>query len=352
VTEGDEDAVFAPTVWLGQSVDTSSICSGYRELRNACFLTSLGCAIRRPSLLKTHFNTSLRTKLSLYGPLMIDSGGFALSVNPGAKWTIRAVADCIAHIDADVFVSLDYPPALSDFASVRRSKIAASTRNFEILAERFPNKIIMPVVHGRTIRELELSISSISKNADALKWVGLGGMVPLLRGRHVSKDISQMGPKIFIAKALSLIRKTFARSRIHVFGGGGTQTFPAVYSLGAASADSIGWRHAAGFGSIFLPLKSQRLISWEFENRPPRRLLDSEDLTQLEMCGCPVCNSNISIKSKLNAFRVSFHNRSIHNAWTVANQSAFWPTTRSGLISLIADGKLGRGWAKAVSLFK
>ena len=347
-----EDAGFSPTVWLGQSVDTSSICSPYVELRNRCFLTSLGCAIRRPSLLKTHFNTSLRTKLSLYGPLMIDSGGFALSVNPEAKWTIGTVADCIADIDAEVFVSLDYPPAVRDSVPVRRSKIVASARNFEIPAERFPHKSIMPVVHGRTIAEIELSIRSISHNVSARKWVGLGGMVPLFRGRRVSKDISDMGPEIFIAKALSLIRKAFALSRIHVFGGGGTQTFPAVYSLGADSADSIGWRQAAGFGSIFLPLKSQRIIAWEFDNRPPRRMLDSEDLMQLEMCGCPICNSNISIKSKLEAFRISFHNRSIHNAWTVANQCAFWPTTRSGVISLIADGKLGRSWAKAVSLLK
>ena len=350
VTNKDQKTRFAPTVWLGQSVNTSSICSGYPELSNAAFLTSLGCAISRPSLRKTHFNTGLRTRLAILGPLMIDSGGFALSINPGAKWTIRNVADCIGQIDADVFVSLDYPPLMSDSGSARRSKIIASMKNFKILSERFPHKIIMPVVHGRTISEVELSISSIFRSANEPKWVGLGGMVPLLRHRYISKDISEMGAEVFIAKALSLIRKAFPSSNIHVFGAGGTRTFPAVFSLGADSADSIGWRQAAGFGSIFLPLKSQRVVKWNRDRRPPRRLLDRGDLVQLEMCRCPICNSTISIESKLSAFRVSFHNRSIHNAWTITNQSAFWPPTRSGMISMIASGALGPDWGKAANL--
>src|SRR4051794_22276419 len=96
-----------PIVWLGQSVDTSSLCSSYPELQDGNFLTSLGCAIRRPSLLKTHFNGSLRRKLGLTGPLMLDSGGFALLNNPHARWTAATVARLIEEVSADVYVSLD-----------------------------------------------------------------------------------------------------------------------------------------------------------------------------------------------------------------------------------------------------
>src|SRR3954471_12160417 len=111
-----------PVVWLGQSVDTSSLCSSYPELQDGNFLTSLGCAIRRPSLVKTHFNGSLRGKLGVTGPLMLDSGGFALLKNSHAKWTVATVAKLIEAVSAEIYVSLDFPPVASDTGDERRRK--------------------------------------------------------------------------------------------------------------------------------------------------------------------------------------------------------------------------------------
>src|ERR1700761_5577281 len=109
-----------PIIWLGQSVDTSSLCASHAELKRLPFLTSLGCAIRRPSLRHTHFNENLREKLGITGPLMIDSGGFALLMNPQAKWSVRSVGELIAKIEAQVFVALDFPPHPKDTADVRK----------------------------------------------------------------------------------------------------------------------------------------------------------------------------------------------------------------------------------------
>lgn len=339
-----------PVVWLGQSVDSSNICSCYPELSRAPFLTSLGCAIRRPSLRETHFNSTLREKLQVTGPLMIDSGGFVLSTKPNAGWTVRTVAKSIAKIEADIFVTLDYPPHLTDKARKRREKIVSSINNFEFLSERFPDKVIMPVIHGRTISEIELSVCLLKKKNIRKEWIGLGGMVPLLQRRRVSKEISLCGPEVFIAQALTIVRKEFPYSILHVFGAGGTRTFPAVYAFGADSSDSIGWRQVAGFGSIFLPLKSQRVVSWNSKKRLPRRLLDESDLEQLEKCKCPICRTKPTIESLLSDFRNSYHSRSIHNAWTIINQKAYWPTSRSGMLSLIARGSFGPGWAKATDI--
>jgi hypothetical protein len=80
-----------------------------------------------------------------------------------------------------------------------------------------------------------------------VKWIGLGGIVPLLKNRSFPGEISRMGAEAFIAIALREIRKTFPKSRVHAFGAGGTRTFPAVFAFGADSADSIGWRQAAGY---------------------------------------------------------------------------------------------------------
>lgn len=336
-----------PMVWLGQSVDTSSLCASYPELKCLPFLTSLGCAIRRPSLRHTHFDGSLRDKLGITGPLMIDSGGFALLMNARANWTIGTVGDLIAKIDGQIFVNLDLPPHSEDNVASRRKKIRRSNTNFDILTARFPEKTIMPVIHGRTIGELAYSVETLFKNTPNPKWIGLGGIVPLLKNRSFPGEISRMGAEAFIAIALRKIRKTFPQSRIHAFGAGGTRTFPAVFAFGADSADSIGWRQAAGYGSIFLPLQSQRAVRWNKEAGPPRKVLSGVDLQLLRCCDCPICRSVTTIEEQVQGFWESFEKRSIHNAWTTATQYKSWPSTRGEMMGFISNGNLGPRWARA-----
>jgi queuine/archaeosine tRNA-ribosyltransferase len=336
-----------PRIWLGQSADTSSICSSYEELRTAAFLTSLGCAMRRPSLRGSHFNSALRDKLGLAGPLMIDSGGFALMKSPSAKWTASTVGNLIDSIDANVFVSLDLPPSPTDDQDLRRKKICASTRNFRYLTDRFPTKTIMPVVHGRSLGEVNYSIELLLRTPTNPSWIGLGGIVPLLQNRYTSTEIAMLGSERFIGLSIRAIRSAFPLSKIHAFGAGGTRTFPAAFAFGADSADSIGWRQAAGFGSIFLPMKSQRIVAWPGDTKRPRRLLDDSDLEQIGACDCPICRTKSSNSQKLAAFRKGFHNRAIHNAWILCNQFRSWPSDRSSMISLLADGVFGRRWAAA-----
>jgi hypothetical protein len=148
------------------------------------------------------FDGKLRDKLGITGPLMIDSGGFALLMNPRAKWTVGTVGDLIAKIDGQIFVNLDLPPHTEDNAESRRRKIRRSNTNFDILSARFPEKTIMPVIHGRTLRELAYSVESLFKSTPAPEWVGLGGIVPLLKNRSFPGEISRMGAEAFIAIAL------------------------------------------------------------------------------------------------------------------------------------------------------
>jgi queuine/archaeosine tRNA-ribosyltransferase len=328
-------------------VDTSSLCAPHSELRRLPFLTSLGCAIRRPSLRHTHFDGTLREKLGITGPLMIDSGGFALLMNQHANWTVRIVGDLIAKIEGQIFVSLDFPPHPKDNAELRRNKIRRSNRNFHILSDRFPTNTIMPVIHGRTIGELEYAVESLFRMIPNPKWIGLGGIVPLLKNHRFPGDISRLGAEGFIAVALRNMRKTFPRSKVHAFGAGGTRTFPAVFAFGADSADSIGWRQAAGYGSIFLPLKSQRVVRWNQKAGPPRKVLSEEDLHLLQCCDCPICRSVGTVDEQVRGFWESFEKRSIHNAWTIATQYKSWPPSREKMMSFISNGNLGSRWARA-----
>ena len=269
--------------------------------------------------------------------------------NPTAIWSLKSVAGFIAEIDADVFVSLDFPPSMGDTGPDRILKFADLTEISEDSVGAASSKSVMPVIHGRTLREVQTSIELIAKAVAQPEWVGLGGIVPLLKNRYVSKEIAETGPELFIAQTFKIIRSAFPLTRIHALGLGGTRTFPAVFALRRAnSGNSIAWRLAAGFGSIFLPFKSQRAIRWSGD-KPPRKLLDNSDLEQISLCKCPICRQKYSLRHKVVALGKDFHNRSIHNAWTLSNQYASWPATRAGMKLLMAKGALGAQWAKAAN---
>jgi queuine/archaeosine tRNA-ribosyltransferase len=334
-----------PMVWLGQSADTSALCADYTDLRSAAFLTSLGCAIRKPSLNNSHFHEGLREKLGVTGPLMVDSGGFALSAAKNARWTVGDVARAVRIIRADLFVSLDYPPRSEDSSAVRLMKIRKSMRNFAALAGEFDSKVLIPVIHGRTDAEVGLSIDLLASICATPRWVGIGGLVPLLLNRSVA--IESRIPEEFIASTVKAVRTAFPQSRLHVFGAGGPRTFPAVCAFGADSGDSIGWRQAAGFGSIFFPFRSQRVVKWKRNSPPPRRTLDAVDLEELGRCRCPICRHHPSVVRRVRGLRSSFHDRSIHNAWVLTNQWSHWPKSRAQLAVAVASGALGDRWARA-----
>src|SRR5689334_1681654 len=94
-----------PVVWLGQSVDTSTLLARNATTRTWPALTSLGCALRHSRYFRTHFNEGLRTRLGLRGPLMLDSGGFRMMRLQAKDWSAARIAEVYRQVDADVLVS-------------------------------------------------------------------------------------------------------------------------------------------------------------------------------------------------------------------------------------------------------
>ena len=66
-------------------------------------------------------------------------------------------------------------------------------------------------------------------------------------------------------------------------------------------------------------------------------------LNKLKKCRCPICRDR-GKGDRVNALRDHFYNRSIHNAWTIINQSHSWPRSRKALSRLVANGGLGSRW--------
>lgn len=94
--------------------------------------------------------------------------------------------------------------------------------------------------------------------------------------------------------AISIIRKEFPDSFLHVFGVGSVSTMHLMFSLGVDSVDSMSWRMKAAYGAIQLPGIGDRFIS----PKNSRKKLMEEHL--LSKCECPIC-VNKSLKERKKA---------------------------------------------------
>ena len=81
--------------------------------------------------------------------LWLDSGGYQF-LKRGINVTVDMIAKVYRSIDADFYVSLDYPPSPNDDIKVRASKIAKSIQNYKLLKRLLSDKIILPVYHFST----------------------------------------------------------------------------------------------------------------------------------------------------------------------------------------------------------
>jgi tRNA-guanine family transglycosylase len=312
-----------PIVWLGQSVDTSALVARVPAMQRWPVLTSLGDAMRRRRYLRSHFNGELRSNLGLRGPLMLDSGGFALMKRQAEDWSVRRIAEIYRCVDADVLVSLDHPVSNSDSPACGRRKRRLTIENFSRLYDEFGSERLMPVIHGTTIRQIENSCAAIQAISHRPRWVGIGGLVPFLQqlGRKGLVASERLRHEHF-ATVIRTVTNAFPQSLVHIFGAGAPRSCLAAFAMGAHSADSQGWRQAAGFGSVYLPGKGQRILEWNRPYKRPRPIIDEEDRNLLAACSCPVCRDEDDLEGRIRRLKSSFEPRSVHNAWVLHQEVA------------------------------
>jgi queuine/archaeosine tRNA-ribosyltransferase len=81
--------------------------------------------------------------------------------------------------------------------------------------------------------------------------------------------------------------------------------------------DSLAWRRAAGYGTIFLPGCGERTISTKARRRFSRPVLSDSERTILRSCSCPVCRASSGPDGQLAVLSESYIARSVHNVWTL-----------------------------------
>jgi tRNA-guanine family transglycosylase len=227
------------------------------------------------------------------------------------------VARAFGTSAADVVVSLDYPPLGDDSEDVRRDKYVRTLANYAALYQEPISAELAPVIHGVTPDELRANCDAIAMIDPAPRWVCLGGLVPLLRQCGQLRQ-SGVQARERLHDTIVLVRTRFPYSCLHVLGVGSPRTVAAAYAGGADSVDSVGWRRAAGFGTIFLPGGTERFVADRDRKRATSRwMLTEADRHALGQCACPVCHSSGAVADRIETLAQSYLPRAAHNAWTL-----------------------------------
>jgi tRNA-guanine family transglycosylase len=255
--------------------------------------------------------------------------------------TADAVASIYASSDADVFLSLDLPPTLACNKRERKRRYAATLRFFEIIAKRIGLSRLAPVVHGRDVDEVARNAEALWRITPSPPMVCVGGLVPLLRRTGgVRSESSQVIS--FIANSLSVVRSVFPRSMLHALGAGAPRTVVAALALGADSVDSIAWRRAAGFGTVFAPGSGERFVETRQRARPSSRpnLLAKE----VASCRCPICGE-VASGARISALSTGYRARAAHNAWVLLEEAAeFRRAKLAGTLASHLQSRLPASW--------
>jgi tRNA-guanine family transglycosylase len=283
-------------------------------------MASLGDVIHRPRMLESVFGPELKGRLAINGPLMLDSGGFTMMTRKG-QISLAQVARAFSAVAAEVAISLDCPPLWTDPEDVRRAKYDVTLSNFAALYREGIRAALAPVVHGVTLDELDENCDAIRRIDPMPAWVCIGGLVPLLRQcgqlRHRATEARQR-----LRETISFVRHRFPAARLHVLGVGSPRTIATAFGGGADSVDSIGWRRAAGFGTIFLPGGTERFVAHRGRRRAGSRLVLTEsDREILSHCDCPACTQAGDLDARINVLAASYLPRAAHNAWVLLGEA-------------------------------
>jgi tRNA-guanine family transglycosylase len=319
------------------------------NLRNRLFLPDHGLAdvplmvsvrdiMERPYLERSICTRGLKAHLGVRGQVLVDSGGFSSTFSRRPRTQLDALISLYKGLDADVLAALDVPPGPSDTRSTRASKWQATLKNLDRMMSKLRDARLMPVIHGSSLSDIERACSEVRQRTGCPKVVALGGMVPYLRGhmpearfKYLRADGIPGTSAEFVADALALCKSSFPRSRVHVFGVGSPTTAVALLALGADSVDSLAWRRAAGYGTIFLPGCAERLVSARDRiHSSSRPNLSRRDRSLLRECECPMCCQHSNLRARLRALSRSYIARSVHNVWTLLAEQRALRSAKAG----------------------
>jgi len=238
--------------------------------------------------------------------LWIDSGGYQFlkrGLDPG----VDKLAKLYREVDADYYVSLDYPPSPRDEPSLRAEKLAKTIRAFwrlrTILRSLADEGRLVPVFHMSAGPTLRLQLRAYEPYSVA---AAAGGLVPYFM--QLAGKKSRLKAVLFLA----LLRKLW-HGRLHALGLASAAVIPLLRILGIDSGDTQTWRHKAAYGKVIVPGLGERHVSSRSVRFGPAKLRAGEEKIFRNMVSKVPASLGITVDS----IREKFESRALFNAWVL-----------------------------------
>jgi len=238
--------------------------------------------------------------------LWIDSGGYQFlkrGLDPG----VDKLAKLYREIDADYYVSLDYPPSPRDEPRLRAEKLAKTIRAFwrlrSILRSLAEEGRLVPVFHMSAGPTLRLQLRAYEPYTVV---AAAGGLVPYFM--QLAGKKSRLKAVLFLA----LLRKLW-RGRLHALGLASAAVIPLLRILGIDSGDTQTWRHKAAYGKIIVPGLGERHVSGKSVRFGPAKLRAGEEKIFWNV----VSKVSASLGITVDSIREKFESRALFNAWVL-----------------------------------
>jgi queuine/archaeosine tRNA-ribosyltransferase len=253
------------------------------------------------------------------GRILLDSGGFQLyrrNLNLDYNETLEIYKDCQINPN-DFAISLDFCPFLMDLPETRLKKIKQTIATYQAMVAK--NQQVIPVIHGTTKKEFELSLTQITEGC----FISYASNFPLITMTLSSDEILNNRPSVkdqiitrFIT-FLKLLREHRLECRIHILGATGQNSSHLMWYAGMDQTDSSAWRLKASFGKIALIGVSEAKISSVPSTFGVHEWKPEHDIL-LKECECPICK-HLDLKQRKLVLgtdkTLGFNNRCVHNAF-------------------------------------
>ncbi|AEM39740.1 hypothetical protein Pyrfu_1887 [Pyrolobus fumarii 1A] len=247
----------------------------WQQVRIPGVMVSAYTLLTNPRLRELARGRGLRRLLGLSDDveLWIDSGGYQFmrkGFDPGPE----KLAALYREIDADFYVSLDYPPRPREPLATRALKVVKTIEAFNKMRSLLGGlrDRLVPVFHlswGKLLR-IQLHSYSVAEAA------AIGGLVPLMM--QLDGKYSRRRAVAFLA----LMRRLWG-SRLHALGLASAAVIPLLRIIGIDSGDTQTWRHKAAYGKVIIPGLGERHVSGREVRFGPARLRDGEELRLYRM---------------------------------------------------------------------
>jgi tRNA-guanine family transglycosylase len=309
-----------PILWIGHDFEHPVPLWEYSANQIPGLLVNACGILRSPKRFQLVSLKGIHHYTGYTGAIMMDSGGFLFQRHQSVDICTDKISDLYEKANVDIGVILDHPldPTLTSSSNNRRWR--RTLYNTSQMINYSKSRILMPVVHGYSLRALRLACQQIKEVIPNPFFIGIGSLVPLIKRSHIKTLFCNKKQKdrkkvllTFIADAVKLVRSEFPASVLHVFGAGSIGTALSFFYLGADSVDSVAWRIKASFGAIQMPGFSDRFLSPRHHTQKTRKVITDEELEILSTCNCPICSKYKSVSGKVNCLDSSFVARAVHN---------------------------------------